>query len=82
MGRRNGMRQARSNITGSGCRVGSDDPHRSSTEHISEARFGSSAASPVSTPEACALRPLQLVQIPQGRVKGPLGGARGRPADS
>lgn len=82
MGRRNGTRQARSNITGSGSRMGSVDPHRLSTKRISEARFGFSAASPVSRHGACGLHPLQLVQIPQEKVKGPLDRGRGHPADS
>lgn len=67
---------------GPGCCVGSVDPRRLSTERISEARFGFSAASPVSRHEACGLQPLQLVQIPQEKVKGPLDKARGHPADS
>lgn len=53
-----------------------------STERISEARFGFSAASPVSRQEACGRQPLQMVQIPQEKVKGPLDRARGHPADS
>lgn len=82
MGRRNGTRQACSNITGPVCRMGSVDPHRLSAEHISEARFGFSAASPVSRHEACGLQPLQLVQIPQEKVKSPIDRARGHPVDS
>lgn len=66
--RLNGTCPAWSNITGSGCRVGSVDPHRLSTERISEARFGFSAASSVSQHEAFGLQPLPLVQIPQEKV--------------
>lgn len=55
VGRRNGTRQAWLNITGSWCRVGCVDPRPLSTGRISEARFGFSAASPVSRHEACGL---------------------------
>lgn len=63
-------------------RVAAWTPLCLSTERISEASFGFSAASPVSRHEACGLPPLQLVQIPQGKVKGPLDRARGHLADS
>ena len=82
MGRRNGTGQALSNITAPVCRLGSVDPHRLSAERISEARFGFSAASPISRHEACGLQPLQLVQIPPEKVKGSLDRARGHPTDS
>lgn len=62
--------------------MGSVDPHRLSTGRISEARFGFSAASPVSRQEARDLLPLQLVQIPEQKVKGLLDWARVHPVDS
>lgn len=56
-GRCNGMHQAWSNIWVSGCRVASADPYCLSTGHISKARFGFSAASPVSGHEGWGLWP-------------------------
>lgn len=81
MGRRNGTCPVCSDITGSRCRTGSVDPYRLSTERISEARFGFSAASSVSWHEARGSQPLPLMQIPQEKVRGPFDRARGHPAD-
>lgn len=81
-GRRTRTCQAWSNITESGCRVVSVDPHRLSTGRMSESRLDFSAASTVSWHQACALQPLPLMQIPLEKVKGHFDGAKGHPADS
>lgn len=70
-----------SHFSGSRCHVGPADPRCSSAGCISEAKFEFSSASPVSGHRAFGFSPLQPVQIPQEKVKGPLDRTAGRLAD-